>query len=351
MKFASIVEGIGLGLALIGAPFASAGAAEKLVFSNWESYNPPDLFERFTAATGIEVEFTTHATNEEIMGKIVAAGGKGYDVVMVSSPYVEVLANLGYASELDHGQIPKLANLYPEAVNLPHDPGLRYLVPYSWGTTGLCYRPDLTGYDPDSWYDLLRPRDHLKGKITMTQTERWLIGAGLIALGYSVNSTDADEINAARDLLIETKKSLLAFDDTTFYAKLVSGEAALVQAWDGWCNFGIAENPDIKFVVPKEGSDLWVDSMVIMASSEHKEAAHKFIDFVLRPEIHAWVVGNILYKVPNAKAMELVDKELLAAYPNLAMSPADMLKLEALRDLGAAQKLYTRATTEIVSSQ
>jgi spermidine/putrescine transport system substrate-binding protein len=108
----------------------------------------------------------------------------------------------------------------------------------------------------------------------------------------------------ARDLLIEAKKSLLAYDDTTFYAKLVSGEAKLVQAWDGWCNYGIAENAAIKFVVPKEGSDVWIDSMVVTASSENKDAAMAFINYILRPEVHSWVVENILYKVPNQKAME-----------------------------------------------
>ena len=244
-----------------------------------------------------------------------------------------------------------MANLYPEARSLAYDPGLAHSVPYAWGTTGLCYRSDLVEGALDSWWDLLRPSDALKGKITMLATDRWLLLPGFKALGYSANTTDEAEVAAARDVLIEAKKGLLAYDDTTFYSKLVSGEAWLVEAWDGWCNYGIYENPDIVFTVPKEGADLWADTMVIMAASENKDAAHAFIDYVLRPDVGAWVASNILYKVPNAQAMESLDPGLYEAFPNLAMKPADLLALEALRDVGDAMKLYSRTVTEITASE
>ena len=337
------VATLGLGLFLGHA----AAAADKIIISNWDGYMPKDLLENFTKETGIEAEMAVHATNEEIMGKIMAGQGKGFDVLFVSSPYVEALQKLGMISELDHSKIPNLANLYPQAQALAYDPGNMHSVPYTWGTTGLCYRSDQVNGDLDSWMQMLAPTDDLKGKITMTKTERWLMAAGLKALGYSVNSTSEEELAKARDLLIEAKKNLLAYDDTTFYAKLVSGEAKLVQAWDGWCNYGIAENAAIKFVVPKEGSDVWVDTMVVTASSEHKDAAMAFINYILRPEIHSWVVENILYKVPNQKAMERVDKSLFTTYPNLAMTPDELLQQEMLRDLGDTQKLYTQMVNEI----
>jgi spermidine/putrescine transport system substrate-binding protein len=181
----------------------------------------------------------------------------------------------------------------------------------------------------------------------MLKTDRWLMAAGLKALGYSVNSVDPAEVGKAKDLLTTTKGSLLAYDDTTFYSKLVSGEASLVHAWDGWCNYGIAENPAIKFVVPKEGSDMWVDTMTVTAASENKDAAMAFINYVLRPDVHKWVAENILYKVPNQKAMESLDKALIEQYPNIGMAPADLMKEEQLRDLGDGQKLYTQTVTEI----
>ena len=113
-----------------------------------------------------------------------------------------------------------------------------------------------------------------------------------------------------KNTLIEAKKTLLAYDDTTFYAKLVSGEALMVQAWDGWCNYGITDNKDIKYVIPKEGSDLWVDTMVVMKASENKDAAFQFINFMLDTKNHAWAAENILYKVPNKAAMESLPAEL-----------------------------------------
>jgi len=323
----------------------------KIVISNWDGYMPKDLLENFTKETGIQAELSVHATNEEIMGKVTAGGGKGYDVLFVSSPFVEALAKQGLIAELDPAKIPNLANLYPEARNLAYDPGNKWSVPYAWGTTGLCYRSDLVQPAPTSWMDMLQPADALKGKITMLATDRWLMAAGLKALGFSVNSTDPDEIGKAKDLLIQAKQSLLAYDDTTFYSKLVSGEASLVQAWDGWCNYGIAENPAIKFVVPKEGSDMWVDTMVVTAASDNKDGAMAFLDYVLRPEIHKWVAENILYKVPNQKAMETLDPKLVEQYPNLGMTPADLMAMEQMRDLGDAQKDYTKAVTEITSAQ
>ncbi len=329
----------------------TAGAADSIVVSNWDGYMPGDMMEQFKAATGVDGEVSLHATNEEIMGKLTAGGGAGYDVVFVSSPYVEALRNLDLLAPIDAEKVPNLKNLYPEAQDLAYDPGNQYSVPYAWGTTGLCYRADLVSDEVDSWNDLLAPSDDLAGKITMLSTERWLMAAGLLAKGYSVNDTDPAHIEEVRDLLIDAKGNLLAYDDTTFYSKLVSGEAVLVHAWDGWCNYGIAENGDIKFVVPNEGSDLWVDTMVVMKSSENKDAAYAFINFVLDPANHAWVAENILYKVPNQAAMDQVGGALAESYPNMGMTPAQLMDMELMRDLGNAQKDYTRASTEIMAAQ
>ncbi|WP_193178222.1 polyamine ABC transporter substrate-binding protein [Oricola nitratireducens] len=329
-------------VAALGAP----AMAEPLTISNWDGYMAPDAIEKFNSQTGNEAELVLHATNEEIMGKLIASKGAGYDVVFVSSPFAEVLHNLGLAETLDHSKIPNLANLYKEATELPHDPGNAFSVPYAWGTTGLCYRSDLVK-DPTSWDDLLKPSEDVAGKTTMLATDRWLLAAGQLDLGYSVNETDPDKMAKVRDLLIEAKKTLLAYDDTTFYAKLVSGEAELVQAWDGWCNYGIGENADIKYVIPKEGSDLWVDTMVILKASEHKDAAYAFVNYILDAANHRWAAENILYKVPNQAAMEGVDPSLLETYPNMAFKPADMLKYEQLRDVGDAQREYSRIVSEI----
>jgi len=329
---------------------ADAALAEKIVISNWDGYMPKDLPEKFKAETGIDVEVAVHATNEEIMGKVVASNGQGYDVLFVSSPFAEALNKLGIAAKIDHSKIPNLANLYPEAAQLQHDPGNTFSVPYAWGTTGLCYRSDLVKAEPTSWNDLLKPTDDLKGKMTMLATDRWLMVPAFLAGGMSVNTVDPAKLAEVKDVLIEAKKNLLAYDDTTFYQKLVSGEAVLVEAWDGWCNYGIAENDKIKYMVPKEGSDLWVDTMVVVESSPNKEAAQKFIDYVLKADTGKWVVENIMYKTPNKAGMDAVDPAMLTQYPNMAIAPADLLKYEQLRDLGDGMKDFSKTVTEIVSS-
>jgi spermidine/putrescine transport system substrate-binding protein len=323
----------------------------KIVVSNWDLYFPPDLIANFTKETGVQVEWSKQTTNEDIVGKLDASNGTGFDIVFVSAPFAEGLSKRGWTETLDHAKLPNIKNLAPEADKLGYDPGNTFSVPYTWGTTGLCYRSDLMSYTPSSWNDLLKPPAELDKKITALATDRWLLLPALKVLGYSVNETDPAHLDQAKALLVESKKHLLAYDDTTFYSKLVSGDASLVEAWDGWCNYGITDNKDIKFVVPTEGSDLWSDTMVILKSSKNKTAAYAFIDYILRPEVAKTVVDLTLYKVPNPAAMALVDKATLDAYPNLSVSPADLLKGEPERDLGDAAPAWAKIVAEITAGQ
>ena len=323
----------------------------KIVVSNWDLYFPPDLIANFTAETGVEVEWSKHTTNEDIVGKLDASNGTGFDIVFVSAPFAEGLNNRGWAETLDHGRLANIGNLAPEADKLGYDPGNTFSVPYTWGTTGLCYRSDVVSFTPSSWNDMLQPKPELEKKMTALATDRWLLLPALKSLGYSVNETDPAHLDEAKALLIEAKKHLLAYDDTTFYSKLVSGDASLVVAWDGWCNYGIAENADIKFIVPSEGSDLWSDTMVVLKSSGNKTAAYAFIDYILRPDVAKTVVDLTLYKVPNPAAMALVDAATMTAFPNLGMSPADLLKGEPERDLGDAAPAWAQLVAEITAGQ
>ncbi|MCX6431589.1 MAG: spermidine/putrescine ABC transporter substrate-binding protein [Actinobacteria bacterium] len=323
---------------------------QTLTVSNWAGYYPEDLPAKFQTAVGAPLTIANHATNEEIMGKLTAGGDSGIDVAFVSGQYAQALNDAGLLEPMDPALIPNLKNLYPEATQMPFDKGNKFSVPYTWGTTGICYRSDLVTTEPTSWNDILKPADENKGKVTMLSTERWLLLPARKSLGYSINTTNADELAAAKDLTLAQKPDLLAYDDTTFYTRLVSGEATMVEAWDGWCNYGIAEDPNIKFVVPKEGSDLWSDTMVVLKSSKNKEAGMAFINYILDPANHAWVAENILYKVPNKAAMETeAVAGMSAAYPNMGMTPAELLKEEAIVDLGEQSSAYTKIATEVTS--
>ena len=168
------------------------------------------------------------------MGKLTAANGTGFDLVFVSGPFVRSRSQgLGYAAEIDQSQIPNIANLDTEATELAFDPGNTHSVPYTWGTTGICYRTDLVPQAPTTWEAFHTPEPDTEGKMTMLGTDRWLLQPALLSLGYSVNTTDPAEIDEAKAWMIEAKENLLAFDDTTFYSKLVSGEAS-------WCRPGTA---------------------------------------------------------------------------------------------------------------
>ena len=129
-----------------------------LTVSNWDLYMPKSVIKGFEEETGVNVEYALHTTNEDIMGKLTAANGTGFDLVFVSGPFVQALQGLGYAAELDHSQIPNLANLDPEATQLAFDPGNTHSVPYTWGTTGICYRSDLLSETPSSWEAFTRRR-------------------------------------------------------------------------------------------------------------------------------------------------------------------------------------------------
>ncbi|GAA1956263.1 polyamine ABC transporter substrate-binding protein [Agromyces allii] len=323
---------------------------QTLTVSIWADYYPEDLAEQFEEATGVKTTIVNHTTNEDIVAKLTASADSGIDVAFVSGQYAQALGEQGLLAELDKSLIPNESNLYPEALELDYDEGNVYSEPYAWGTTGLCYRPDLTGYDPTSWNDLLNPKPELEGKTTMLSTDRWLAMPALKAAGHSLNTTDDGELAEAKDQLLKTKPTLLAYDDTTFYSKLVSGEAAMVEAWDGWCNYGIAEDPTIKFVVPDEGADLWVDTMTVLESSKNKEAAMAFINYILDPKVQSWVAENILYKVPNQAAMEALDPALIESYPTLGITVDELFDQEVIVDLGEDSLKYVDLNSEVLAT-
>ncbi len=319
---------------------------QEIVFANFGAYTPEGFLEAFTAETGVEVTLTEFSNNEDMLGRLQAADGAGFDVVMVTGNYIQTLVDSGWVAELDHEQLPNIENLYPEATELEFDPGNVYSIPYTWGTTGLCYRSDLVSSEPSSWNDLLAPAPELQGKVTILGTERWLLQPALLSLGYSINTQDTAEIEEAKELTIEAKQHILQFNDTDFYARLDDGSAGMVHAWDGWCNY--ATNENVEFVVPSEGSDLFADTMVIMESSENKEGAHAFINFVLAAENHVKVAELVLYKVPNAPAMEALDPALIESYPNLGITPEELLTYEEDLPLGEeAQTAWSQAVAEI----
>ncbi|MEQ6901371.1 spermidine/putrescine ABC transporter substrate-binding protein [Nocardioides sp. YIM 152588] len=324
---------------------------QKIVVSNWEGYMPEDIDALYNEATGADVEITYHATNEDVVAKVTGSGGDGLDVIFASQPFLEAFAKAGLLQPLDTDAISNWGNLDADIADLTEVDGQAYWAPYTVGTTGICYREDLVDEAPDSWYDLLTPEEQYQGKVTMMGTQRWAVLPAQKALGFSANTTDEGEMEQVKELMLDAKPNLLAYDDSTFYERLISGEAVMTEAWDGWCNYGTAENADIKFVVPSEGSDLWADGMAILKSSEHLEAGYAFIDTILDAENHAWVEENILYNIPNSAARELVSPELVEQFDLLGERREEMLTGENMTDVGDdADALYNKIITEVSAS-
>jgi spermidine/putrescine transport system substrate-binding protein len=323
---------------------------QTIVVSNWDAYMPEDIGKIVKDETGATVKVTNHATNEELVAKVTGSGGQGLDVVFGSQPYLQAFAEEGLLEPIDTQYLDNWDNLEPRAQELAQVDGQTYVAPYTWGTTGICYREDLVDEAPTSWNALLRPEEKYKNKVTMMGTERWAVLPAQKALGYSVNTTDEQEMAEVKELMIEAKPNLLAYDDTTFYERLISGEAVMVEAWDGWCNYGTAEDPNIKFAVPEEGSDLWMDGMAILKTSENKEAAYAFINAILDEKNHAWAAENILYNVPNSAAMDSLPAEITKQFETLGARREEMLQGENMTDIGDAASLYNRIITEVTAS-
>ncbi len=217
------------GLALIRFTALSAD----LVISNWAGYMAPDIAETFKAATGLTIEVVNHATNEEIMGKLMASQGKGYDVVFVSSPFAHILNGQGLPEPLGAAKVPNLNNLYPQATKLAFDPGNTYAIPYAWGTTGLCYRSDLVEAAPIAGPLCSIRRSRAEGQDHHALDRPLADGRRPALQGVFGQREGSGQDRGGKNALIEAKKALLAYDDTTFFSKLVSGEAC-------WCRPGTA---------------------------------------------------------------------------------------------------------------
>jgi len=346
MKLATIA-----GIPLIAAVVSMPVMAESIVVMNYANYMPDNLIPDFEKETGINVTLVETPTAEETMGRIVAANGEGYDVVFTSQTYLEALKELGLAAKLDHSKIPNAKNLYPEAEKLAYDVGNQYSMPYSWGIFGLCYRKDLLSYTPDSWWDVLKPKHEASGKVTMFASDRWLMMPAQLALGMSVNDYAPEDLKKVQDVLVTAKKTLLAYDDVTMFSKLASGEAVISQSPDGWCNYGTQENKNVTFKVAKEKSDLWIDVMFVTEASTKKDAAQKFINFVLKPENHKWLTDKLFFKTPNKTAMEMVSPELIKQYPTLGMDVKEFGQFEVLRAPGDAAKKITDLSMSVQSAK
>ncbi len=319
----------------------TAQAAEKVVnVYNWSEYIPQSVLDQFTKETGIKVVYTTYESNEAMFAKLKLLGGKGYDIVVPSTYFVDLMRDNGLLSTIDKSKLPNLKYLDTKATAKAFSAEDSYSIPYMWGVQGFMVNKNVV--DPatiKSWNDLLRPE--FKGKLLLSDDLRDTFGAALLATGSSINTKKPEEIKKAFEWLQKLKPSVRIFDVTAAKQALISGEVAAGFIWNGDAFIASQESDDLVFVYPQEGSPLWLDSFAIPAHAENKDAAHAFINFILRPDIAAKCVEEYNYTTPNTGVQAHLPKEM--AESNLIFpSDADMKNSEFTKGLGDTQKVYEK---------
>ena len=299
---------------LISIPMFSGCEGNKQIVNvfNWGEYISDssgivDVLKEFENETGIKVNYTTYATNEELYSKLKSSGAN-YDVIIPSDYMINRMINEDMLEKLDFDNIQNYANIMDRYKNLEFDPTNQYSIPYTWGTVVLIYNTKYVTKPVDSW-DILWDKDY-KGKIIMFHNSRDAFGIALKKLGYSLNTTDMGELEKAADELKKQKDVLQGYYMDEIFNKMGSGEAYVAPYYAGDALTMMADNPDLDAAYPKEGTNIFVDSMCIPKGAKNKENAEKFINFMCKPEIAAANIEYIGYATPNQAAYELLGDDI-----------------------------------------
>lgn len=332
-------------LTLTAFIFTGCKSDDKVVLNvyNWGDYIDEDIFDTFEEETGIEINYETFATNEEMYTKI-KKGGTQYDIAIPSDYMIEKMIKEDLVEPIDLTKIPNYSNIDSRFKGLAFDPNNEYSVPYFWGTVGIIYNKDLITEPVDSWNVLWD--EAYSGQFTMIDSQRDSIMVALKKLGYSMNTKDLNELEEAKNALIEQKPLVLAYVGDNVKDMLISEEAAMAVVWSGEASAVIQEYDNFEYVLPKEGSNMWFDNIIIPKGSKNIDAAHQFIDFLCRGDIGFKNADYVGYATCNTETMKLLDPELLGttyAYPDEAL----LENFEIFSDPGDFILEYDRIWTEI----
>lgn len=324
--------------------------SEKVVVYNWGEYIDPEVLTMFEEETGIDVVYEEFETNEILYPKI-SSGAIAYDAICPSDYMIQRMMENDLLAEIDFDNIPNIKYIGSQYMEQSRqfDPENKYSVPYCWGTVGILYNKTMVDEPVDSWGILWDEK--YRDNILMQDSVRDAFGVALRYLGYSLNSTDLDELTEARDLLIEQKPLVQAYVIDQVRDKMIGNEAAIGVIYSGEAIYTQKENPDLEYVVPKEGSNIWIDSWVIPKNAENKENAEKFINFLCRPDIALMNFEYITYSTPNTEAREMIEDEAIRnstiAFPDLEELP----ELETFQYMGQkADETYGELWNQVKSS-
>ena len=313
----------------------------------WSDYLKPELVRQFERTHGCRVVIDTYDSNESMYAKL-KAGATGYDLLFPSSYMVKIMREQGMLRKLDHSLLPNLGNVDPDYLAMAEDRQMEYSVPYTVSITCLGFLGSRVENFEPTW--AMFGRADLRGRMTMLDDYRETIGAALKFLGYSLNTVDDAELAQAKDVVVGWKRNLAKFENEQYKTGLASREFLLVHGYGGDLMQVQEENADIEIAVPREGTALSFDDMVIPVSARQADLAHAFIDFILRPEVAAELTEFICYLCPNLPSYERLSQEI-RDNPILFPPPDVVKKLEMIADLGADNAKYARIWDEIKASE
>jgi len=334
---------VGLFAGCAGQGSQNKGEEVTLNVLNWGDYIDEELLAQFEDETGIRVNYSTMASNEEMLVKL-SAPDCVFDICFPSDYIIEKLVAEDMLHEINKENIPNLANIDERFMDLSFDPGNKYSVPYMWGTVGILYNTTMVNEPVTSW-DILWDEQY-SGQVFMYDSIRDTIGLTLKKLGYSINTREEAHIAEAQEELIAQKGMVKAYLDDPIKSRMIAGEGAMGVVYSGdavWC---IEENPDLAFAVPEEGSNMWFDNIIIPKSSKNVEAAEAFINFLCDAEVAKANTEYIGYSTPNKAALELLDEEMLS--DETYNPPQEVLdRCEIFRDLGDFIDVYNEAWAKV----
>jgi spermidine/putrescine transport system substrate-binding protein len=333
-------------LGLSGLAGCSGRRALRLNVFNWSNYISRDTLPRFEAETGIHVRYAIYESNEEMLARVLS-GNSGWDVVFPTHNVVAPMLEQKLLAELHHEALPNLANLAAAFQAPSWDPKLAWSVPYMWGSSGILYRGDLRP-KPERWADLWNAR--LSGRITMLDDPIEVLGAALKKLGLSLNSTNADELGRAKDEALRQKPLLRAYLNAEVRDQAVAGDVVACQLWATVAQQAIDAASVLRFAYPLEGFARYCDTMAILRESRRQDLAHRFLDYLLRPDVAAAICVESRTATANEPARLLLPesvRSLETLYPPASVTERG----EWFAPIpAAAQRLRDRIWTEIKSA-
>jgi len=298
------------------------GVNGQVIVYNWGEYIDPETIRMFEEESGIKVIYDEFETNESMYPK-VESGAVAYDIACPSDYMISRMIQNGMLSEIDYDKIPNAkknigAQYYEQSRGF--DPENKYAVPYCWGTVGILYNKTMVEEPITRWAQLWDEK--YADNILMQDSVRDAFMVAEKRNGYSMNTLDAEELEASKNLLISQKPLVQAYVVDQVRDKMIGGEAAIGVIYSGEAIYTQKENPDLVYVIPEEGTNVWIDSWVILKNAPNKENAEKFIDFMCREDIALMNFEYITYSTPNVAARELIEEEDIKnseiAFPDLS---------------------------------